>query len=100
MNWKVAVVLAVIVAGLGGFYYYDTYWLTPARDKAESNRGRLWTVEPKDVESFTIKRANDTIRLKRVEGGGWEMLEPVKARGDRATGEGGMRSVETGRCDS
>ena len=99
MNWKVVVVLAVLVAGLGGFYYYDTYWLTPARDKVESSKGRLWTVEPKDVEAFTIKRASDTIRLKRAEGGGWEMLEPVKARGDRATADDVVSSLATVRSD-
>ncbi|HXJ80545.1 MAG TPA: DUF4340 domain-containing protein [Candidatus Methylomirabilis sp.] len=99
MNWKTMVVLAAVVAGLGGFFYYDTYWLTPARDKAESVKGRIWTVEPKDVEALTIRRANETIRLKRVEGGGWEMLEPVKARGDRSATDDLVTSVVTARRD-
>jgi hypothetical protein len=99
MNWKSVVVLTVIVAGLGGFYYYDTYRLAPARDKAESNKGRLWMIEPKDVEAFTIKRPAETIRLKRADGGGWEMLEPVKARGDRATADDVVTSLATVRRD-
>jgi hypothetical protein len=93
------VILTVLVAGLGGFFYYDTYWLTPARDKAESARGRVWTVEPKDVEALTIKRPSETIRLKRAEGGGWEMLEPVKTRGDRATADDVVTSLVTVRKD-
>jgi hypothetical protein len=99
MNWKSIVVLVVIAAGLGGFFYYDTYWLGPAREKAESMKGRVWTVEPKDVEALTIKRSGETIRLKRGEGGGWEMLEPVKARGDRATVDDVVTSLTTVRRD-
>ena len=77
VTWKTIVVLLVLALGLGAFFYYDTYWLMPAREKAESVKGRLWTVEPKDVEArHASSGASDTIRLKRVEGG-WEMLEPV-----------------------
>src|SRR5215470_10251373 len=59
MSWKTLVVLAVLVAGLGGFLLVDNQWLAPKREKAESAKGRLWTVEPKDVESFTIARKDD-----------------------------------------
>ena len=100
MNWKSAVVLIVLASALGGFFCYDTYWLTPARDKAESTKGRLWTtLEPRDVEALTIKRRSDTVRVKRVEGGGWEMLEPVKTRGDRATADDVVTSLATLRRD-
>jgi len=99
MSWKTVVVLTVVILALGGFFYYDTYWLTPARDKAESAKGRVFTVEPKDVEAFTIKRPSETISLKRVEGGGWELLEPMKARGDRAAAEDVVTSLATVRMD-
>ncbi len=99
MSWKGIVVLVVLVSALGGFFYYDTYWLTPTREKAESAKGRLWTLEPKDVEAVTIKRQSDTIRLKRAEGGGWDMLEPVKARGERATIDDVITSLATVRVD-
>src|SRR6266508_1415129 len=99
MSWKSVVILVVLASALGGFFCYDAYWLTPAREKAESAKGRLWTLEPKDVEAITIKRESDTIRLKRVEGGGWEMLEPVKARGDRATADDVVTSLATARMD-
>lgn len=100
MNWKSVAVLVVLASVLGGFFYYDTYWLAPAREKTESTKGRLWaTLEPKDVEAVTIKRQGDTIRLRRVEGGEWEMLEPVKARGDRATTDDVVTSLATLRMD-
>src|SRR5262252_224647 len=98
MSWKTIAVLLVLVLGFGGYFYYDTYWLVPAREKAESVKGRLWTVEPKDVEALTIKRQGDSVRLKRVEGG-WEMLEPVKARGDRGPIEEVLTSLTTARVD-
>ena len=34
-SWKTIVVLLAIAAGLGGFFYYDTYSLNPKREKAE-----------------------------------------------------------------
>jgi len=98
MSWKTLLVLVVLAAGLGGFYYYDSYWLSPARDKAEQAKGRLWAVEPRDVESVTITRKDETIRLKRAESG-WELLEPVKARADRGSVDGVVTSLATIRMD-
>jgi hypothetical protein len=82
MNLKTLAVLVMLAAGLGAFLLYDTYWLTPAREQAESAKGRLWTVEPKDVEAVSIKRGTETVRLKRT-ADGWAMLEPIKTRADR-----------------
>src|SRR5258705_13766260 len=80
---KTLVVLLLLAAGLGGFFYYDTYWLNPKREKAESAKGRIWTVEPKDVEGVTLVRKGGTVRLKRTTAG-WEMLERLRARAARA----------------
>jgi hypothetical protein len=98
MSWKTALILVLLAAGLGGFFLYDVYRLGPARDKTESAKGRLWAVEPKDVEALAIKRQRDTIRLRRVEGG-WEMIEPVKARGDRGPIDEVVTSLATLRMD-
>ncbi|MGH7275500.1 MAG: DUF4340 domain-containing protein, partial [Candidatus Rokuibacteriota bacterium] len=91
MSWKTVTVLAVLAAGLGGFLVLDSYYLSPKREKTTSVQGRLWTIEPKDVEALTIKRKDDTVKLKRV-GDGWEMLEPVKTRGNN----GAINEVVTG----
>jgi len=98
MNWKTLVVLLVLAAGLGGFYAYDTYRLTPAREKAEQAKGKLWEVEPKDIESIAIARKGETLRVRRVESG-WEVVEPIKARGDRATLDGVATTLATLRVD-
>ena len=98
MSWKTLVILAVVAAGLGGFLVVDNYWLVPKREKTEGAKGRLWTIEPKDVETVTIKRRGETIRLKRV-ADGWEMLEPVKARGDRGAVDEVVTSLATLRAD-
>ena len=95
---KTIVALLVLAAGLGGFFYYDSYWLGPTREKAESAKGRIWTVEPKDVEGVVIVRKSETLRLKRT-ADGWEMLEPVKARGDRAVVDDMVTSLATTRMD-
>jgi Domain of unknown function (DUF4340) len=98
MSWKTLVVLAVLVAGLGGFLLVDNQWLAPKREKAESAKGRLWTVDSKDVESFTIARKDDTIKLKRT-GDGWEMVEPVKTRADGAVASEVLTDLTTARVD-
>ncbi len=98
MAWKTIAALLVLALGFGGYFYYDTYWLGPARDKAETTKGRLWSIEPKDVEGLTVKRQADTIRLKRVDNG-WEMLEPVKARADRGPVDEVVTSLATIRVD-
>jgi len=98
VSWKTIAALLILVLGFGGYFYYDTYWLTPARDKAESVKGRLWTVEAKDVDALTIKRASETISLKRTDAG-WEMVEPVKARGDRGSIDEVVTSLTTARVD-
>lgn len=98
MSGKTLVVLALLVAGLGGFFYYDTYWLEPAREKKDSVKGRLWEVEPKDVESLTVKRKGETVRIRRTDTG-WDLLEPVKTRADRGAVDGIVTTLVTARVD-
>jgi hypothetical protein len=98
-SWKTIVVLVLLAAGLGGFLYYDAYWWSPRREKAEAAKGRIWSVEPKDVEGVTIVRKGETLRLKRGTDGGWEMLEPVKAQGDRGVVDDVVTSLATARMD-
>lgn len=99
MSWKTAAALVVLAAGLGGFFVYDTYWLTPARDKTEAAKGRLWNVELKDVDGVTLKRKGEApVKIKRA-GEGWELIEPVKARADRSAVDGVVTTVVTARVD-
>ena len=98
MSWKTLVVLLVLAAGLGGFLVVDSQWIAPKREKTESAKGRLWSVEPKDVEALTITRKDDTIKLKRA-GDGWEMLEPVKSRADGGVVNEVVTALTTARVD-
>jgi len=98
MSWKTLTVLVVLAAGLGGFLIFDSYYLTPNREKTTSAKGRLWTIEPKDVETLTIKRKDDTVKLKRT-GDGWEMLEPVKTRGNAGAVNETVTGLATARVD-
>ncbi len=96
---RTILVLLILAAGLGGFFYYDTYSLAPRREKVESAKGRIWTVEPKDVEAVTVARKGETLRLKRAADGGWDMLEPIKTRGDRAVVDDMVTGLATARMD-
>jgi len=98
MSWKTLAVLLVLAAGLGGFLIVDNQWIAPKREKAASAKGRLWTVEAKDVDALTITRKDETIKLKRV-GDGWEMTEPVKTRADGGVVNEVVTSLTTARVD-
>ena len=91
---KTLVVLLLLAAGLGGFFYYDTYWLNPKREKAESAKGRIWTVEPKDVEGVTIARKGETVRLNAPRTAG--RCSAASSPRDRAA----VEDMVTGRDDT
>jgi len=82
MRWQTTAILAVILIALGAFFYVYEVRLGPEREKTEGRKGRVFTAEPADVTEVEIKRPDSVVKLKR-EGDGWQILEPVKARGDR-----------------
>lgn len=98
MNWKTTVGAAVLLALAGGFYAYDVTYLEPGREKSEREKNRVWTLEPKDVEELTIKRAQDTLRFKRA-GDGWQMLSPVAATGARGPIDDAVANLVNARMD-
>jgi hypothetical protein len=98
MRWQTTAVVALLLALVGGFYVYDLWYLTPAREKGESEKNRLWTVEAKDIEEVVLERSPDTVRLKRA-GEGWQMLEPVRATGAKAAIEDVIASIANAKMD-
>jgi Domain of unknown function (DUF4340) len=98
MRWQTTAVLAVLLIALGVFYYVYEIRLGPEREKVEGRKGRVFTVEPADVTEVELKRADSTVTLKR-EGEGWQILAPVKARGDRGPIDETVTSIVTARMD-
>jgi hypothetical protein len=98
MRWQTTAVLAVILIALGAFYYVYEVRLGPEREKTEGRKGRVFTAEPADVTEVELKRTDSVVKLRR-EGDGWQILEPVKARGDRGAIDETVTSVVTARMD-
>jgi len=98
MRWQTTAVLAAILIALGVFYYVYEVRLGPEREKTEGRKGRVFTAEPADVTEVELKRPDSVVKLKR-EGDGWQILEPVKARGDRGPIDETVTSVVTARMD-
>ncbi len=98
MRWQTTAVLAAILIALGAFYYIYEVRLGPEREKTEGRKGRVFTAEPADVTEVELKRPDSVVKLKR-EGDGWQILEPVKARGDRGPIDETVTSVVTARMD-
>jgi hypothetical protein len=98
MRWQTTAVLAAILIALGAFYYVYEVRLGPEREKTEGRKGRVFATEAGDVTEVEIKRPDSVVKLKR-EGDGWQILEPVKARGDRGAIDETVTSVVTARMD-
>ena len=73
MRWQTTAVLAVLLIALGVFYYVYEVRLGPEREKTEARKGRVFSVEPADVNEVVLRRGEETVRLKRA-GESWEIL--------------------------
>ena len=98
MRWQTTAVLAVLLIAVGAFYYVYEIRMAPDREKSEGRKGRIFTVEPAEVTEVTLKRGDELVRLKR-EGDGWQMLEPLKARGERGPIDEALTNVTTAKMD-
>ena len=98
MRWQSTAILAVVLLALGAFYYVYEIRLGPEREKTEGRKGRVFAAEPADVTEVDIKRTDGVVKLKR-DGEAWQILEPVKGRGDRGSIDETVASVVTARMD-
>jgi uncharacterized protein DUF4340 len=98
VRWQSTAILAVVLLVLGAFYYVYEIRLGPEREKTEGRKGRVFTAEPADVTEVDIKRTDGVVKLKR-DGEAWQILEPVKGRGDRGSIDETVASVVTARMD-
>ncbi len=98
MRWQTTAALALVLIALGAFVYVYEVRMAPDREKAEARKGRVFSADTADVTAIEIKRTGDTVKLKR-EADGWQMLEPVKARGDRGKIEDVVTTVLMAKID-
>jgi hypothetical protein len=98
MRWQTTAALAVVLVLVAAFYYVYEIRLGPEREKREARKNRVFSVEPADVTEVAIRRPEDTVRARR-EGGGWELLEPIKARGHRGQLDEIVTTIATAKMD-
>jgi hypothetical protein len=99
MRWQTTAALAIVLIALGAFFYVYEIRQGPEREKTESRKGRVWTtLDTPDVQELTIERPSDVVKIKR-DGDGWQIVEPVKSRGDRGKVEDVLTTIVTARSD-
>jgi hypothetical protein len=98
MRWQTSVVLAVLLAAVGVFYYVYDVRMAPEREKAEGRKGRVFNAETAEVTQVTLKRPTESIELKR-ENDGWQMSAPLRARADRGPVEEVITNALTSKID-
>src|SRR5262245_20082752 len=100
MRWLSTTVLAVLLIGLGTFYYVYEIRQAPDREKAASVKDRLWKdLEAKDVEEIVVRKGDaEALRLKKT-GEAWNLVAPVAASADRRAAEDLASSLATTRVE-
>jgi hypothetical protein len=99
MRWTTTAVLAVLLAGLGTFYYVYEIRQAPDREKAATIKDHLWKgVEGKDVDEIVVRKGDRTLHLKKA-GDAWSLTAPVAAPADRQAVESLTTSLATLRVE-
>jgi hypothetical protein len=98
VRWQTTLVAAILLVLVGGFYYVYEVRLGPEREKAETRKGRVFSFETTDVTAVDLTRPESTVKAAR-EAENWQLLEPVKARGDRGAIEETLTTVVTAKMD-
>jgi len=98
VRWQTTLVAAILLAVVASFYYVYEVRLGPEREKVETRKGRVFATEATEVTALELKRPDGTVKAAR-EGDGWQLLEPLKARGDRGAIEETLMTVVTAKMD-
>ena len=81
-RWRRPLIYFVIVAGTAGFAFYQ-YKQSQKEKQAEEKKDLIFSsLDMSQVQSFSIKRRDESIYLLRQDGA-WQMDSPVKDRADR-----------------
>ena len=98
MRWQTTLIAALLLALVGGFYYVYEVRLGPEREKVETRKGRIFTADTAEVTALDLKRPDGAVKAVR-EGDAWQLVAPVKARGDRGPVEETITTVLTAKMD-
>ena len=100
MRWLTTAVLAVLLVGLGSFYYVYEIRQAPEREKVAAVKDRLWKeLEARDVEEIVVRKGDaEALRLKKA-GEAWSLLTPVAAPADRRAADDLATSLATLRVE-
>jgi hypothetical protein len=98
-RWTTTAVLAVVLIGLGTFFYVYEVRQGPAREKAAEVKDRAWKeLEAKDVEEIAVTRKGETVRLKKA-GDTWTLVAPVESKAERQPADDLASSLATLRVE-
>jgi hypothetical protein len=98
VRWQTTLVAAILLVIVAGFYYVYEVRLGPEREKAQARKGRVFSFETTDVTGIALSRADSRVKVVR-EGDGWQLVEPLKAKGDRGPIEETLTTVVTAKPD-
>lgn len=85
MSWKKTLGLVVVVALLAGYYYWYEVKGGEQRKASEEAAQRIFQLKKEAIETVTLKRPNEVIKLVKDPNEGWMLTEPVHAKADQGS---------------
>jgi hypothetical protein len=99
MSWKKTLGLVVVVALLAGYYYWYEVKGGEQRKASEEAAQRLFQLKKEAIETVTLKRPNEVIKLIKDPNEGWMLAEPVHAKADQRTVDEVLDGLVEGKRD-
>jgi len=99
MSWKKTLGLVVVAALLGGYYYWYEVKGGEQRKAAEEAAQRIFQLQKDAIETVTITRGSETIKLTKDATEGWMLTEPVRAKAEQRTVDEVLDGLVEGKRD-
>jgi hypothetical protein len=82
VSWRKTLILALILALMGGFYLWDRNRIQKGK-AVEDEQKKLFPWTADQVSELSVQRGPEPLRLVRDDKGAWRVVEPVQAAGDQ-----------------
>ena len=92
MRFKATFILLGILVLLSAYVYFVEIQGKEKKDRIEEKASQLLALEQEDINKLSLKRANETITLERVDDE-WYLISPVTAKGDANTVESFISTI-------